>query len=376
MSCHPLCAQMELAYSTLSRVMLLLSSAATAAADYDEKYEVQDRVSLVIRDAYTRASTAVAEAQNIALETSARLRTNASVLYERATQLDLTASAREALRSAEERVTAYLDAAPEGSILASARDSLVVARADLADVRRAWDEGAEDGGMMEAASSAIAVARSKLEAASVIAIASAERARDDALETARLAAMATLASARERVELARGHVEFVKARLSAPLVPAVTEATQLGKDGVARLQGAALVLAKAVEDVAVEAAAMGDRAMGCSARTLRAWDSLKLESTVSSAKATAAGLLESEAVKGCVGRMTELDGALCCGTGSRVANGTQRLATALWEYGQYFVGRVRETKAVLASMDDGYDLRISKAGHTTYADAVKASKSD
>jgi hypothetical protein len=362
--------QMELAYSALSRAMLLLSSAATAAADYDEKHEVQDRVSIAIRDAYTRASSAISEAQATVLSTSESLRSKASALYERATQLDLSASAREALKEAEGRVTAFLDAAPEGSIVASTRDALVIARAELSDVRRAWDEGAEDGGMVDAASAAIASARSKLETAGTAALESAGKARDDALETARLAAMATLSSARERVELARSHMEFVKERLTAPLGPAMEEAAELGRDGVARLQGAAMVLARAAENVAVEAAAMGDRASGCSGRVSKAWKSLDLDSVLKSAQDTAGEAMKSPAVAGALSRVASVDESVCCGNGSRMARGGQRALESLWAYGEYFVGRVKETKDVLQSMDEGYDLKITKE------EGVAKSKSD
>ncbi|KAA0172812.1 hypothetical protein FNF27_05673 [Cafeteria roenbergensis] len=317
----------DLVYPALARAMLLLSSAATAAADFDDTYKLQERASAAVTDAYTRAAGALASAQE-----------GAKALQERAAPVAGAAEAiRGALASAEARVAALIEASPEGSLVDTVRSGLEGAQAELADIRSAWDAGRKDG-LLDAASGALGRAHSALMSAATASKTGMRTAIDSTYSATRIRAFAAVEAARTQVDSARTR-----------FTPALAEAAALGAEGAGSLTRAVAVLGRAAEDVVVEAAVAGNNATGCSARVAAAVEALHLRSAVDAVVDKASALAESEGGRAVVQRATEVDSAYCGGCGSRSASAIWRLAEALVGYAGHIATRVSDATVTKAA---------------------------
>lgn len=314
-------------YPALARAMLLLSSAATAAADFDDTYKLQERASAAVTDAYTRAAGALASAQD-----------GAKALQERASPVVGAAEAiRGALASAEARVAALVEASPEGSLVDTVRTGLEGAQAELADIRSAWDAGRKEG-LLDAASGALGRAHTALMAAASASNAGVRSAIDSTYSATRIRAFAAVEAARTRVDSARTR-----------FTPALAEAAALGAEGASSLSRAVAVLSRAAEDVVVEAAVAGNTATGCSTRVAAAVDALHLRSAVDVVVERATSLAESEGGRAVVQRATEVDSTYCGGCGTRSVSALWRLAEAFVGYAGHIVTRVSDATVTKAA---------------------------
>jgi len=320
-------------YPVLSRTMLLLSSAATAAADFDQHYELQSTATAAVGSAYARSASAVAAAQDFAGSAVTSVREAAVAASHYARVPDVVAAAQASIASAEEQVTALLDASPEGSMVGSARDALRAAALQLAAVREAWTEGRVPG-LAEASRAAITRAREAVSALSTPAVGALGGAVDAGVTAARVRADAALRAAQEHVSMAR-----------ARLVPAAEEAAELSSEGMRRLGQAAFVLAEAGEDVAVRLAASADEATGLSDRVSAVVASLQLQSAGEAVAGAVGTAARSPAVTDAVARLEAADEASCCGCGSRTARVAWTVATAAWAYAVHLAGRVAKERA-------------------------------
>lgn len=322
-------------YPALSRAMLLLSGAATAAAEFDEAYSLQETVTSVMMATHRRATAAITDAQALIARASAAIALSASSAVARSGAGEVVGAARVAVDTALERLAALIDTAPEGSVVDTVRSGLVLAHAELAEVVTAWETGRE-AGVGEAASAALTRARDAISTLAGAGVATASEAGAASLGAARTRAEAAVAAAREQVLLAQGR-----------MAPAVAEASALGSEGVGRLSAAAAVLARAVEDVVVEAAAAADSATGCTERARGTWHSLHLTAVVDRAAGTLEAVADNGAAKAALEKAADVDQAACCGCVTRTASWVLGVAESALGYASHVAGRVVTARVLL-----------------------------
>lgn len=317
--------------------MLLLARAATAAAEFDDHYEVQGRISATVLTSYLRASEAIASAQT-AVRTATELPDRVSSALRRAADADILSVAHAAVVQADTTLSGLLDVAP-GTMLGAATEAATAAHEELARVLAAWDRGEGLEGVFAAARPALARAQT---AALEVGVAVGERARSGvadataaAVAAARLRAAAAMAAAREHLDVASAAltpavesaskvVEATSKAVEVTSKKVVESASKEVGDGLARVRSAALLLATAAEDVAVDNLSRADRRLRCSERVRAVASAVELEAVSGRVFAGLVRATEVPVVQDAVAVTRVLDAACCRGLGSSL------VATAWW----------------------------------------------
>ena len=107
-----------------------------AAADFDEAYSLQEKVTSVMVVAHRRATSAITEAQTMLARASATIATTASGAVARSGAAEVMSATRSAVEAARQRVHALLETSAEGSVVGSVRSGLELAHAQLSEVVR------------------------------------------------------------------------------------------------------------------------------------------------------------------------------------------------------------------------------------------------